>query len=131
MYALFGDTYILSERVTQLGNYFGALVNWVEFQNATETKDQGRNQDTMLLYAVVGLHALTMPRDPKKLLEDRMDILASLLAIGLSPEKSIIFCQEDVRVWFSIARYSNNHHNRYLTTLSLRGCLAAKPWSVL
>ena len=103
MYALFGDTYILSERVTQIGNYFGALANWVEFQNATETKNQGKNQDTVLLYAVVGLHALTMPQDPKKLLQDRMDTLASLLAIGLSPEKSIIFCQEDVRIWCSMA----------------------------
>lgn len=121
MYALFGDAHIQSERVVQLGNYFGALVNWVEFQN------EGRNQDTVLLYAVVGLHALTMPQDPKTLLEDRMNTLASLLAVGLSPEKSIIFCQEDVRIWFSIARSSNNHHNRYLTTLSLRGCLAAKP----
>jgi len=126
MYALFGDTYILSERVTQLGNYFGALSNWVEFQNATETKNQGRGQNTVLLYAVVGLHALTMPQDPKKLLQDRMDTLASLLAIGLSPDRSIIFCQEDVRVWFSIACYPNNHHNRYLTTLSLHGYLVAK-----
>jgi tryptophanyl-tRNA synthetase len=126
MYAPSGDTDILSERVTQLGNYFGALANWVELQNATETKHQGRNQDTVLLYAAVGLHALTMPQDPKKLLQDRMDTLASLLAIGLSPDKSIIFCQEDVRDWFPIARYCNNHHNRYLTTLSSRGCLAAK-----
>ena len=102
MYALFGDMYILSERVTQIGNYFGALANWVEFQNATETKSKGKNQDTVLLYAVVGLHALTMPQDPNKLLQDRMDTLASLLAIGLSPEKSIIFCQEDVRVQCSM-----------------------------
>ena len=98
MYALSGETHILSERVIQIGNYFGALANWVEFQNATETKNQGKSQDTVLLYAVVGLHALTMPQDPSKLLQDRMDTLASLLAIGLSPEKSIIFCQEDVRV---------------------------------
>jgi len=101
MYAPFGNTYSLSERIIQLGNYFGALANWVEFQNETETKNQGGSQDTVLLYAVVGLHALTMPHDPKKLLQDRMDTLASLLAIGLSPEKSIIFCQEDVSVWFS------------------------------
>ena len=99
MWALFGDTYILSERVTQLWNYSGAFSNWAEFQNATGTKSQGRNQDTVLLDAVVGLHALTMPQDPKKLLQDRMDTLASLLVIGLSPEKSTIFCQ--VRIWFS------------------------------
>ena len=96
MYALSGDTDILPERIIQLGNYFGALSNWVELQNAAETKNQGRNQDTTFLYAAVGLHALTMPQDPKKLLQDRMDTLASLLAIGLSPGKSIIFCQEDV-----------------------------------
>lgn len=102
-YALSGDTDTLPERVIQLGNYFGALSNWVEFQNATETNNQGRNQDTKLLYAVVGLHALTLPQDPKKLLQDRMDALASLLALGLSPVKSIIFCQEDVGLSFHIA----------------------------
>jgi tryptophanyl-tRNA synthetase len=93
MYVSF-DEAILSERLIQLGNYFGALSNWVEFQNAAK-------RDTVLLYAVVGLHALTMPQNPAKLLQDRMDTLASLLAIGLSPEKSIIFCQEEVRLQLS------------------------------
>jgi tryptophanyl-tRNA synthetase len=49
-----------------------------------------------LLYSVVGLHALTMPQDPKKLHEERMNILASILAVGIDPEKAILFFQEDV-----------------------------------
>lgn len=49
-----------------------------------------------LLCSVVGLHALTMPQDPKKLHEERMNTLASILAVGVDPEKAILFFQEDV-----------------------------------
>ncbi|KIM30796.1 hypothetical protein M408DRAFT_270356 [Serendipita vermifera MAFF 305830] len=75
--------------VPHLGNYFGALSQWVEMQNAPGTNRQ-------LLYSVVGLHALTMPQDPKKLYEDRMNTLASILAVGVDPQKAILFFQEDV-----------------------------------
>ncbi|CAG8683268.1 13643_t:CDS:2 [Acaulospora colombiana] len=60
---------------TGLGNYFGALSQWVEMQHMGTKPRQ-------LLYSIVGLHALTMPQNPKKLLEDRLNTLASLLAIG-------------------------------------------------
>ena len=110
---------MLSECITQLGNYFGALSNWVEFQNVTETSG---SQDTMLLYAVVGLHTLTMPQDPEELLQDWMDTLASLFAIGLSPEKSILFFQEEVWVRFS---YRAASITGKIGTISRRACVVA------
>lgn len=49
-----------------------------------------------LLYTIVGWHALTLPQDPKKLLQSRREMLATLLAIGLDPKRSIIFHQDHV-----------------------------------
>jgi tryptophanyl-tRNA synthetase len=57
---------------------------------------QSGTKPRQLLYSVVGLHALTMPQSPKKLLEDRLNTLASILAIGVDPYKAILFFQEDV-----------------------------------
>ncbi|CCA69031.1 probable tryptophanyl-tRNA synthetase, mitochondrial [Serendipita indica DSM 11827] len=74
--------------VPHLGNYFGALSQWVEMQNSPEPQT--------LLYSVVGLHALTMPQDAKKLREDRLNTLASILAVGVDPKKAVLFFQEDV-----------------------------------
>jgi tryptophanyl-tRNA synthetase len=54
------------------------------------------NQMGQLIYSVVGLHALTMPQDPKRLQKDRLNTLASILAVGVDPQKAILFFQEDV-----------------------------------
>jgi tryptophanyl-tRNA synthetase len=50
-----------------------------------------------LIFSVVGWHALTLPQDPKQLASARMDMLAVLLAIGINPDRSIIFHQDHVR----------------------------------
>ncbi|KAI6107037.1 hypothetical protein EV401DRAFT_2005067, partial [Pisolithus croceorrhizus] len=47
----------------QLGNYLGALSNWVKVQKTTETADT-------LLFSIVGWHALTLPQDPATLRSD-------------------------------------------------------------
>ncbi|KAL0947709.1 hypothetical protein HGRIS_013795 [Hohenbuehelia grisea] len=73
--------------VPHLGNYFGALSNWVKLQREASADDE-------LLFTIVGWHALTLPQDPKVLATARTDMLAFLLAIGLSPQKSIIFHQD-------------------------------------
>jgi tryptophanyl-tRNA synthetase len=44
----------------------------------------------------VGWHALTLPQDPKILSDSRMDMLATLLAIGIDPKRSIVFHQDQV-----------------------------------
>ncbi|KAL5533490.1 MSW1 [Sanghuangporus sanghuang] len=73
--------------VPHIGNYLGALRNWVKMQREAEPDDQ-------LIFSVVGWHALTLPQDPYKLLQTRNDTFAALVAIGLDPERSIIFHQD-------------------------------------
>ncbi|KAI6099203.1 hypothetical protein EDD16DRAFT_1660809, partial [Pisolithus croceorrhizus] len=65
----------------QLGNYPGALSNSV------------KPADT-LLFSIVGWLALTLPQDPATLRSGRDDMLATLLAIGLDLERSIVFNQD-------------------------------------
>lgn len=79
--------------VPHLGNYLGALQQWVKLQNSSPST-------TKLLYAIVDLHAYTMPQDSQKLGQFGRETLATLLAIGLDPGKSILFYQSSVR-WIS------------------------------
>jgi tryptophanyl-tRNA synthetase len=80
-----------STRLTKqkLGNYLGALANWVKLQDGASPEDQ-------LLYSIAGWHALTLPQDPKALGVARREMLASFLAVGLDPKRSIIFHQDHV-----------------------------------
>ena len=91
----------------QLGNYLGALSNWVKLQRDATPDDQ-------LLFSIVGWHALTMPQDPKALSIGRTDMLAALLAIGLNPDRSIIFHQDHVRFMF-INPIGSNTQSDYRT----------------
>ncbi|KDQ18685.1 hypothetical protein BOTBODRAFT_29062 [Botryobasidium botryosum FD-172 SS1] len=75
--------------VPHLGNYLGALANWVALQKNADPQDR-------LIYSIVGYHAITLPQDPRRLERERMDIMASLLAIGINPERSILFHQDQV-----------------------------------
>ncbi|EIW85642.1 tryptophanyl-tRNA synthetase [Coniophora puteana RWD-64-598 SS2] len=73
--------------IPHLGNYLGALSNWVKLQKDASPDDE-------LFFSIVGWHALTLPQNPAALREARSDMLAILLAIGLDPERSIIFHQD-------------------------------------
>ena len=68
-----------------LGNYLGALKNWVELQREYES-----------FFCIVNLHALTVQQDPKLLLEKTRDLARIYLAVGIDPEISTIFIQSDV-----------------------------------
>jgi tryptophanyl-tRNA synthetase len=68
-----------------LGNYLGALKQFVELQ-----------EDHECLYCIVDLHAITVPQDPKILREHILDVAALYLAVGVDPKKSIVFVQSDV-----------------------------------
>ena len=68
-----------------LGNYLGALKNWVELQREYES-----------FFCIVNLHALTVPQDPKLLLEKTRDLARIYLAVGIDPQISTIFIQSDV-----------------------------------
>lgn len=68
-----------------LGNYLGALKQFVELQD-----------DYECLYCIVDLHAITVPQDSKQLKEHILDVAALYLAVGVDPKKSIVFVQSDV-----------------------------------
>jgi len=68
-----------------LGNYLGALKQFVELQN-----------DHECIYCIVDEHAITVPQDPKELKEHILDVAALYLAVGVDPKKSIVFVQSDV-----------------------------------
>jgi len=70
-----------------LGNYLGAIKNFVELQN---------HDDNECIYCVVDLHAITTKQDPKKLKDNIRETTAVFLASGLDYNKSIIFNQSIV-----------------------------------
>jgi hypothetical protein len=66
-----------------LGNYLGAIRQWVDFQNAPESMDEeGNPVTTENFFCVVDLHAITMPHDPKDLAESTLSSAALYLAAG-------------------------------------------------
>ncbi|EJD48644.1 tryptophanyl-tRNA synthetase [Auricularia subglabra TFB-10046 SS5] len=75
--------------IPHLGNYLGALRNWVDLQNNASAEDT-------VIYSVVGLHAFTIPNDPDAFRRSKLDAAASLLAIGIDPRRSILFHQDEV-----------------------------------
>ncbi len=68
-----------------LGNYLGALKQFVELQ-----------EDHECIYCIVDEHAITVPQDPKELREHILDVAALYLAIGVDPKKAIVFVQSQV-----------------------------------
>lgn len=68
-----------------LGNYLGALRNWVQLQD-----------DYNALYCVADLHAITVRQNPADLRRQTLELYAQFIACGLDPEKSIIFIQSQV-----------------------------------
>ena len=69
-----------------LGNYIGAIRQWVEHQDRGDPA----------IYCIVDLHAISLPYDPAELRSGLYDLLALLLAAGLDPERSVLFRQGDV-----------------------------------
>ena len=68
-----------------LGNYLGALKNWTEMQN-----------DFDCIFAVADLHAITVRQEPAKFRSQIYSTYAVLLALGIDPEKNIVFIQSHV-----------------------------------
>ncbi len=75
----------------QLGNYLGALKNWVKLQD--EAKDGVSNQ---CLYGAVDLHAITNGHDPAALANATRETAAAYIAAGVDPSRSYIFAQSHV-----------------------------------
>ncbi|WP_019852988.1 tryptophan--tRNA ligase [Actinopolyspora mortivallis] len=69
----------------QLGNYLGALRNWIALQDTHDA-----------FYCVVDLHSITIPKEPEELRENTRNAAAQLLALGIDPERSTLFVQSHV-----------------------------------
>ena len=68
-----------------LGNYLGAMINWIELQKTHEC-----------IYCVVDMHAITVWQDPKELKQAIRQVTAAYIASGLDPKTSILFNQSQV-----------------------------------
>ncbi len=68
-----------------IGNYLGALKNWVELQNDYEN-----------FFCIVNMHAITVAQDPKVLREKTLELARIYLAAGIDPDRSTVFVQSDV-----------------------------------
>jgi len=68
-----------------IGNYLGALKDWVALQDEYES-----------FYCIVNLHAITLPQDPQVLRQKTLDLARIYLAAGIDPERSTVFIQSDV-----------------------------------
>ncbi len=68
-----------------IGNYLGALRNWVKLQESYDA-----------IYCVVDLHAITVPYDPAELASARLKTAKALLAVGVDPARSLLYYQSQV-----------------------------------
>ncbi len=75
-----------------LGNYLGAIRNWVAMQAEYEC-----------IYCIVDLHAITLPHDPKGLAQATRDMAAGILAAGVDPARTILFHQSAVTAHAELA----------------------------
>jgi tryptophanyl-tRNA synthetase len=78
--------------IPHLGNYLGAVRNWVALQESHEC-----------LYCVVDLHAITVWQDPAVLAQATRELAASLLACGIDPKAHILFHQSAVHAHLRLA----------------------------
>jgi len=70
-----------------LGNYLGAIKNFVDLNNDSENK---------CIFCVVDLHAITVKQNPKELKNNIQETVATFVASGINPKKSIIFNQSSI-----------------------------------
>ncbi len=75
-----------------LGNYLGALKNWIRLQD-----------DYDCMYSVMNMHAITVRQNPAELRKRSMDVLMQYMACGIDPEKSILFFQSHVSAHAELA----------------------------
>jgi tryptophanyl-tRNA synthetase len=75
-----------------LGNYLGAIRNWVALQH-----------DYECIFCIVDLHALTLPQDPDELRASTREVTAAYIAAGIDPERCIIFNQSMVSAHTELA----------------------------
>ena len=77
-----------------LGNYLGAIKNFVDLNN---------DSNNSCIFCVVDLHAITVKQSPKKLKNNIRETVATFVASGIDPKKSIIFNQSRVAAHAELA----------------------------
>jgi tryptophanyl-tRNA synthetase len=75
-----------------LGNYLGAIKNWVEMQKEMEC-----------IFGIMNLHAITLPQNPEALRRSTREVAAAFIAAGIDPGTSIIFPQSAVSAHAELA----------------------------
>ena len=73
-----------------LGNYLGAIKNFVEL---------GNDNDNECIFCVVDLHAITVKHDPNDLRDNVRETVASFVACGIDPKKNIIFNDVGIKIY--------------------------------
>ena len=94
-----------------LGNYLGALNNWVKLSDEFET-----------FYAIADLHSLTVRQNPADLRKAAKDLYTLYVAAGLDPEKNCIYYQYFAMIYAAIRACS--HSYRAFISLPFCGCCA-------
>ena len=72
-----------------LGNYLGAIRNWVAMQDSLEEGSEA-------LFFLADLHAISQPHDPATLYRGTLEMVAALVACGIDPDRSVLFNQAQV-----------------------------------
>ncbi|OYW45748.1 MAG: tryptophan--tRNA ligase [Sphingomonadales bacterium 32-68-7] len=85
-----------------LGNYLGAIRNWVRMQdgmepgNRAQAAEGGSAQKNQCLFFLADLHAISLPHTPADLHSATLEMAAALVACGIDPDRSILFNQAQV-----------------------------------
>ena len=85
-----------------LGNYLGAIRNWVRMQdemagsNQAQAAEGGSPDQKQCLFFLADLHAISMPHDPAELKRATLEMTAALVACGIDAQKSVLFNQAQV-----------------------------------
>eukprot|EP00457_Paulinella_chromatophora_P010348 gb/GEZN01010448.1/.p1 GENE.gb/GEZN01010448.1/~~gb/GEZN01010448.1/.p1 ORF type:complete len:399 (+),score=30.97 gb/GEZN01010448.1/:35-1198(+) len=97
-----------------LGNYLGAISNWVDLQARHSPQSSNSERRRNIMFCIVDLHALTSTPDPRSLRADCLNMVATLLACGIDPAKCSLFVQSWVPQHAELAWILN--------------CLTPLPW---
>lgn len=85
-----------------LGNYLGAIRNWVQMQdeiddaNRAQVAGGGSADQNQCLFFLADLHAISMPHNPAELAAATLEMTAALVACGIDPQRSVLFNQAQV-----------------------------------
>ena len=80
-----------------LGNYLGAIRNWVQMQ------DEVIGEGGECIFGIMNLHAITVPQDPLALIKSTREVAAAFMACGIDEKKSILFVQSHVQAHTELA----------------------------